>query len=67
MDGGRCQEKGGEEMPAEKNGDTVKVHYTDTLNDGTLFSTSLHGDPLEFKIGEGEIIPAFDIRLVEIV
>jgi len=41
-------------------GDTVAIHYTGRLNDGTVFDTSEGRDPLEFTIGAGEVIPGFD-------
>jgi len=47
-----------------KNGDTVKVHYTGTLDDGRVFDTSKDRDPLEFKVGEGQIIPGFEEGVV---
>jgi peptidylprolyl isomerase len=43
-----------------KSGDTVKVHYTGKLTDGTLFDSSINGEPLEFTIGAGNIIPGFE-------
>jgi FKBP-type peptidyl-prolyl cis-trans isomerase 2 len=43
-----------------KDGDTVKVNYTGTLDDGTVFDTSFNREPLEFTIGEGQLIPAFE-------
>ncbi len=47
-------------MAAAKMGDTVKVHYTGTLDDGTVFDSSRERDPMEFKLGEGELIPGFE-------
>ena len=47
-------------MDKAKNGDTVKVHYTGTLEDGSTFDTSLKREPLEFTLGEGGIIPGFE-------
>lgn len=47
-------------MPTLKNGDKVKVHYTGTLEDGRVFDTSRERDPLEFKVGEGQIIAGFE-------
>jgi len=41
-------------------GDMVKVHYTGKLTDGTTFDTSLERDPLEFTLGEGELIAGFE-------
>lgn len=47
-------------MAQAKQGDTVKVHYTGKLDDGTVFDSSVGRDPLEFTIGSGQIIAGFD-------
>ena len=47
-------------MSTAKSGDTVKVHYTGTLSDGTQFDSSRGRDPLEFTIGSGQLISGFD-------
>ena len=47
-------------MTLAKLGDTVRVHYTGTLNDGAVFDTSENMDPLEFTLGEGMVIPGFE-------
>jgi peptidylprolyl isomerase len=47
-------------METAKNGDRVKVHYTGTLRDGQVFDSSRDKDPLEFTIGEGKLLPAFE-------
>lgn len=43
-----------------KVGDTVKVHYTGTLANGTEFDSSRGMDPLGFTLGEGQVIPGFE-------
>ncbi len=47
-------------MTQAKTGDTVKVHYTGKLKDGTVFDTSQGRDPIEFKLGENQVIPGFE-------
>jgi FKBP-type peptidyl-prolyl cis-trans isomerase 2 len=47
-------------MAQAKNGDTVTVHYTGRFADGTVFDTSVSGEPLEFTVGERQVIPGFE-------
>ena len=48
-------------MPEQaKNGDTAFVHYTGRLEDGQVFDSSEGGEPLEFTVGAGQVIPGFD-------
>ncbi len=47
-------------MAQAKTGDTVRVHYTGTFDDGTVFDTSIEREPLQFTIGAGMVIAGFD-------
>jgi peptidylprolyl isomerase len=47
-----------------KRGDTVGVHYTGRLDDGTVFKTSNEHKPLRFKIGESKMLPALQQAVV---
>jgi len=51
-------------MAKAKQGDRVNVHYTGKLEDGTVFDTSVGSEPLQFTIGEGEVIQAFEKAVV---
>jgi len=45
-------------------GDTVRVHYTGTLDSGEIFDSSLDREPLEFTLGAGSMIPAFEDAII---
>jgi peptidylprolyl isomerase len=47
-------------MVQAKPGDTVKIHYTGKLDDGTVFDSSVDREPLEFTLSGGQVIPGFD-------
>ncbi|MGR3760326.1 FKBP-type peptidyl-prolyl cis-trans isomerase [Roseobacteraceae bacterium NS-SX3] len=50
-------------MTGVKNGDTVRIHYTGKLTDGTVFDSSEGREPLEFTVGTGQVIPGMDAGL----
>ncbi|MFH0867852.1 MAG: peptidylprolyl isomerase [Candidatus Woesearchaeota archaeon] len=48
-----------------KNGDKVKIEYTGTLDDGTVFDSSeKHGTPLEFEAGAKQVIKGFEDAII---
>ena len=48
-----------------QSGDVVRVHYTGSLDDGTVFDSSREeGDPIAFVVGEGQLIPGFESAVV---
>ena len=51
-------------MEQVKHGDTVKIHYTGKLEDGTIFDTSAKRDPLQFIIGAGQVVSGFEQAIV---
>ncbi|MFN3610077.1 MAG: peptidylprolyl isomerase [Hyphomonas sp.] len=50
-------------MTQVKNGDTVHIHYTGTLSDGTPFDSSQGREPLAFEVGTGQIISGLDAAI----
>jgi peptidylprolyl isomerase len=51
-------------MPQAQNGDTVNIHYTGKLDDGTIFDSSVGREPLEFQIGSNQVIPGFERAVI---
>ena len=51
-------------MTEVRKGDSVKVHYTGRLDDGTVFDSSAGKEPLEFAVGSGQVIAGFDEAVV---
>ncbi len=52
-------------MQQVKNGDTVNVHYHGKLTDGSTFDSSEGREPLQFTVGQGQVIKGFDEALVD--
>jgi peptidylprolyl isomerase len=51
-------------MEKAKSGDTVKVHYTGKLEDGRVFDTSAEREPLQFTLGQRNVIAGFEQAVV---
>jgi FKBP-type peptidyl-prolyl cis-trans isomerase 2 len=54
-------------MAIAKEGDAVKVHYSGKLADGSIFDSSEDTQPLEFVIGEGQLIAAFEKGVIGMI
>jgi len=54
-------------MQKPKSGDTVRVHYTGTLDDGTQFDSSRGAEPLEFAMGQGQLIAGFESAVADLI
>ena len=52
-------------MSKVKANDKVKVHYTGKLADGNVFDSSLDREPLEFQMGQGQLIPGFENGILD--
>jgi FKBP-type peptidyl-prolyl cis-trans isomerase 2 len=51
---------------AIKSGSKVKIEYEGTLDDGSVFdSSSKQGKPLEFTLGQNQVIPGFEKAVLE--
>jgi FKBP-type peptidyl-prolyl cis-trans isomerase 2 len=51
------------QMSQAKVGDTVRISYTGTLNNGDMFDRSEGRDPFEFVVGSGQIIAGLDAAI----
>jgi len=46
------------------NGDTVHIYYTGRLEDGSVFESVAGGDPFEFKVGDGSLLPGLEAAII---
>jgi peptidylprolyl isomerase len=53
-------------MQKPQTGDTVRVHYTGKLDDGSQFDSSRGSEPLEFALGEGQLIAGFEQAVADL-
>lgn len=51
-------------MAQAKEGDKVKVNYTGSLEDGSIFGSSREEEPLEFTIGQQTVLPSFENAVI---
>ncbi len=51
-------------MAKVASGDTVKVHYTGKLDDDTVFDSSVNREPIEFTLGQRQLIPGFEQAVI---
>ena len=50
-------------MTKAKTGDIVRINYTGRLSDGTEFDSSAGREPLQFTLGEGQVIPGLEAHV----
>ncbi len=51
-------------MRQATSGDSVRVHYTVTIDNGTEFDSSIESEPIELTIGSGQFFPELESALV---
>ena len=51
-------------MAKAKNGAKVKVHFTGSLEDGSIFGSTVDEEPFEFTIGEKNMLPGFESAVI---
>lgn len=47
-------------MAQARTGNHVRVNFTGKLDDGTIFATSINDEPIEFTMGDNEVLPAIE-------
>ena len=55
------------DMTQAKNGDKVSVHYTGRFEDGSIFDSTEGEEPLEFTLGQGDLIEGFEEGILTMV
>ena len=51
-------------MTKAKTGDTVRVHYKGTFDNGEMFDSSEGKEPLKFELGAKQVIPGFERAII---
>lgn len=51
-------------MTNAKTGDTVKVHFEGSLEDGSIFGSTMDDEPFEFIIGGKNMLPGFENAVI---
>jgi peptidylprolyl isomerase len=51
-------------MTQAKTGDTVKVHFEGSLEDGSIFGSTMDEEPFEFTIGQKHMLPGFENAVI---
>jgi peptidylprolyl isomerase len=51
-------------MTQAKTGDTVKVHFEGSLEDGSIFGSTINDEPFEFTIGQKHMLPGFENAVI---
>ncbi|MCX6781329.1 MAG: peptidylprolyl isomerase [Candidatus Magasanikbacteria bacterium] len=53
-------------MSKPQHGNTVKIHYTGRLSDGSEFDSSRDREPLSFTIGSHQVVPGFENAILDL-
>ncbi len=51
-------------MTQAKTGDTVKAHFEGSLEDGSIFGSTMDEEPFEFTIGQKHMLPGFENAVI---
>ena len=51
-------------MTQAKTGDTAKVHFEGSLEDGSIFGSTMDEEPFEFTIGQKHMLPGFENAVI---